>query len=100
MKIAILGEKKINLGFRALGIEVLELENKEDFEKIKQTIKEYGVILVPEQIFLKFQKEIEELSKMPLPAFLIIPGIRPQGIGKTILEKSIERALGTKLIKI
>lgn len=103
MKIAILGEKKSVLAFKALGLETFGIKNKEDLEKAETKIKEenFAILFITEDIAKTYEKEIESFYEKTLPALLVIPGTKGGGEkGKEELDKILERALGSKLIEI
>jgi len=100
MKVAVLGEKKLILAFKSLGIDILGIEKDDDFKLAKEKIDNdnYGVLFVTESIAKKYSKEIEEFYLKTLPAVLIIPGTEDKlHVGKDSLKKTIERALGSDL---
>jgi len=103
MKLAILGEKKSILGFKALGIDTFGITSEEDFQKAakKTGEEEYAILFITEELAEKYEERIEKLYKKALPAILIIPGISPKAEkGKQALRKIIEKALGSEIIKI
>lgn len=100
MKVAVLGEKKIVLAFKSLGIAVFGIEKEDDFNLAVKKIEEdeYSVLFITESIAQKHKKEIEHFYTKTLPAVLIIPGATNlQGVGRESLKKTIERALGSDL---
>lgn len=98
MKVAVLGEKKLILAFKSLGIDVLGIERDEDFNRAKEKVDDYGVVFITESIAKKYHKEIQEFYLKTLPAILIIPGTEDKlHVGKDSLKKTIERALGSDL---
>ncbi|MBU3942825.1 V-type ATP synthase subunit F [Patescibacteria group bacterium] len=100
MKVAVLGEKKLILAFKSLGIDILGIEKEGDFELAKEKIAndDYGVLFITESTAKKYNKEIEEFYLKTLPAVLIIPGTEDVlHVGKESLKKTIERALGSDL---
>lgn len=100
MKVAVLGEKKVVLAFKSLGVAVFGTEKEEDFSLAIKKIEEdeYGILFITENTAQKHAKEIEHLYTKTLPAILIIPGATNiQGIGRENLKKTIERALGSDL---
>jgi len=100
MKVAVLGEKKLILAFKSLGIDTFGIEKDNDFKNAKEKIEtnNYGVLFITETIAKKYNKEMEEFYLRTLPAVLIIPGTEDDlQIGKASLKKTIERALGSDL---
>ncbi|MBU2545296.1 V-type ATP synthase subunit F [Patescibacteria group bacterium] len=100
MKVAILGEKKIVLAFKSLGVSVFGVDKEKDFNLAVTEIENsnYSILFVTENIVEKYKNKIEQFYKESLPAILIIPGTNNnQGIGKESLKKTIERALGADI---
>jgi len=100
MKVAVLGEKKLILAFKSLGIDTFGIEKDDDFKKAKEKIEtnDYGVLFITETIARKYNKAMEEFYLRTLPAVLIIPGTEDDlKVGKVSLKKTIERALGSDL---
>ena len=98
--VAVLGEKKMVLVFKSLGIDVFSLESDQDFgqslEKIEQ--KKYSILFITDSTAQKYRAKLEYLYNQTLPAILIIPGnSKNRDFGKNNLSKIIERALGGDL---
>lgn len=103
MKLAILGEKKSILGFKALGVETFGIGKREDFFRALQEIEtgKYAILFITEEIAKNYERDLEKFYQKTLPAVLIIPGISKRTEkGKETLRKIIERALGSEMIKI
>jgi len=99
MKVGVLGEKKIVLAFKSLGISVFGIERDEDFHSAVAEIEggNYSILFITEDIVNKYKERIDQFCKESLPAVLIIPGADNQGVGKESLKKTIERALGSDI---
>lgn len=100
MKVAVLGEKKVVLAFKSLGVSVFGIDKEEDFSSATTEIEndDYSILFITEDIAQKYNKKIEHFYTKTLPAILIIPGAgQNQGIGKNSLKKTIKRALGSDL---
>lgn len=103
MKLAILGEKKSILGFKALGIETFGIANRDDVQQALTEIEknQYAILFVTEEIIDQYTGEIESLYQKTLPAILVIPGVSSKvKKGKEALKKIVERALGSEMVKI
>jgi len=99
MKVAVLGEKKMVLAFKSLGVSVFGIEKEEDFQSAVSEIDsgDYSILFVTENVVAEHKTEFEAFFKGSLPAILIIPGVKNQEIGRDSLKKTIERALGSDL---
>jgi vacuolar-type H+-ATPase subunit F/Vma7 len=97
MKIGIIGEKNMVLGFNDLGMDVFAIEKDEDFAEAKDKIVEnFAVVFITEAIADKYN--LDDLYNRTLPAILIIPGIkRSLEKSSSHLKKILERALGSEL---
>ncbi len=86
--IAIIGDKKSILPFKAFGISTYEAKNEAEAQKILDSIREYKVVFVT-----------EELMKTEPPSNVtLIPGRKGSlGYGKLILRNIIKRATGTEV---
>ena len=103
MKIAILGDKKSILGFKALGIDTYGIENKEEFKQVLIKISQidYAILFITEELAKEYKDEVDELSQKPIPAVVVIPGVKgPTGEGLKTLKRIIERSLGSDILKI
>lgn len=103
MKIAVLGEKKSVLPFRALGAEVFGIRNEQDLAEVKARIEkdDFALVFVTEEVAMTYQKALEPLYQGALPALVVIPGAHGSaGRGSGDLVKSMERALGSSKIAI
>lgn len=98
MKIAILGEKKSVLPFRALGADVFCVKSERDMESIKTEMEngDFALVFIAEEIARKYQKHLEPLYERTMPALVVIPGAYGSwGRGAEDLTKSLARALGS-----
>lgn len=103
MKVAAVGSTQSVLGFKALGVETLNVENEEDLNNIKSQImgNDFAVVLITEEIAKKYHNYVESLYSQALPAILVVPSIGGAGeVGKQGLKKILERALGSDKIVI
>ncbi len=103
MKIAAVGSKQSVLGFKALGAEVFSVANQEDLNNIKEQItgKDFGAVLITEEIASQYHDYIESLYGQALPAILVVPSVGGASeMGKEGLKKILERALGSDKINI
>ncbi|MGI6404590.1 MAG: V-type ATP synthase subunit F [Oscillospiraceae bacterium] len=100
-KIAVVGEKASVMGFRAVGFEVIEVEESaEIFSTVERLVKEeYGVVFLTEQALAKAPGLLDKYKDTRIPAIIPIPGRDGTlGIGMQNLRKSVERAVGADIL--
>ncbi|MFH1451340.1 MAG: V-type ATP synthase subunit F [bacterium] len=101
MKIAILGNQETILGFKALGVDVFGVREEKEAEKVLENIygkKEYAVLIITEDWFLKLNEKLKSFSKEPLPALVSIPSLgTSKNAAQTELKKIIEQAIGSDI---
>ena len=85
--IAMIGDKKSGLLFKAFGIAAFEANNPSEAQKILDSITQYNVVFVTEGL-------IE--TEIP-PNVTVIPGIKGSiGYGESFLRNLIKKATGTE----
>ncbi len=101
MKIAIIGDKDVILGFRPLGIEthpVVDVREAEERLKSLAQNKDYATICLTETFAFQIKELIMELSKFS--NIVVIPGKgEVLGFTRERLKKISEKALGTDIFK-
>jgi len=86
--IAIIGDKKSILPFKAFGISTFEAKDKAEAKKILDSTREYEVVFITEELIQ---------TEAP-PNVTVIPGRKGSlGYGKLILRNIIKRATGTEV---
>lgn len=61
--------------------------------------KEHAVIFITEDIAQYIRKELEELSKLTLPAIIAVPSHKGSfGVGLGRLRKTVEQAVGSDIL--
>ena len=86
--IAIIGDKKSILPFKAFGISTFEAKNEAEAQKILDSIREYEVVFITEEL----------IKTEPPSNVTVIPGRKGSlGYGKLILKNIIKRATGTEV---
>lgn len=102
MKIAILGNKEAVMGFKALGADIFAAAGEKEAEDMVEEIynkKEYAVLIITEEWFLKINQKLEKFSQEPLPAVLAITGLgHSKGVAESRMKKIIEQAIGSDLL--
>ncbi len=102
MRIAIIGNHNIILGFKALGVDTFSVQNKIEIDKALEEIKEennYGIIFITENFMEKAREKLDEKFKgSALPAIVPIPDNHKTGAGLANLKKIVERAVGSDIL--
>jgi len=101
MKIGILGNKEVTMGFQNLGVEVVDFDSGKTFaENLEDTKKQdFGIIFITEDLAKGNESVIAKADQDVTPAFIVIPGINgSQGIGVKKLKKTIEQAIGSDIL--
>jgi len=100
-KVAVVGDKDSILGFKALGIDVFPVVEKDDARRIVNTLakENYGIIFVTEQIASLIPDTIERYNNQMLPALILIPNNQGTlNIGMDMINKNVEKAVGTNIL--
>jgi len=99
--IAMIGNRDSIIGFKLLGISIFPVSKKEEtIEVLNKIVKEkYAAVFITEEIAIQIFEKIEELQKNSLLSFTIIPNkFEKKNLGLKILEKNIEKAIGTDIL--
>jgi V/A-type H+-transporting ATPase subunit F len=99
-KIAVMGDRDSVLGFRALGLDVVFVENTETARRELHRLanSNYAVIYITEQLSLSLQEEINKYKDSVTPAIILIPGKGgSMGLGEASLHSAVERAVGADI---
>ena len=100
MKIAIIGEKDVILGFKPLGFEtypVIDAKEAEERLKLLARDRDYATIYIIESFSSQIKELIAELSESL--NIVIIPGKGESlGLARERLKKISEKALGTNIL--
>lgn len=101
-KVAVMGDKDSIYGFAALGMSIFPTD---DAEQAKNTLKnlagaDFGIIYITESLAAQIYEEIEEYRFESKPAIILIPGINGNtGAGMADVNKSVEKAVGSNILK-
>lgn len=101
MKIGILGNKEVTMGFKNLGIEIVGFDNTKSFQDNLEIIKkqDFGIVFITEDLAFGNEEVINKADQDVTPAFIIIPGIKgSQKVGIKKLKKTIEQAIGSDIL--
>lgn len=103
-KIAAMGDKDSIYGFASLGLHIFPFEDSDDSTQAAHTLRRlsesgYAVIYITEKLASLIQPEILRLSSQPLPAVVLIPGVRGNtGLGLANVSLSVEKAVGSDIL--
>ncbi len=103
-KIAAMGDKDSIYGFASLGLHIFPFEDTAEPAEAARTLKRlaengYAVIYITEFLAEKIQTEINKYSDRPLPAVVLIPGVRGNtGLGMANVSRSVEKAVGSDIL--
>lgn len=100
-KIAVLGDKDSVLGFKALGLEAVPVSTVDEAKAAlhRMAKEDYAVIYITETFAAGMTADIQHYKDELKPAVILIPGREGSlGIGKTNLQKAIERAVGADIL--
>ena len=100
-KIAVLGDKDSVLGFKALGLEAVPVDTVDQAKAAlhRMATEDYAVIYITETFAANMTADIQHYKDELKPAVILIPGREGSlGIGKTNLQKAIERAVGADIL--
>ena len=103
-KIAAMGDKDSIYGFASLGLHIFPFDDTDDPVEAAHTLRRlsesgYGVVYITEKLASLIQNEIDKLSYQPLPAVVLIPGVRGNtGAGLSNVSKSVEKAVGSDIL--
>jgi V/A-type H+-transporting ATPase subunit F len=100
-KIAVIGDTDSIIGFRALGMTVLEAATPEAAgEQLRRTVAEdYAVVFITEPCFASHQEFIHSLRSRKLPAIIPIPTISGgTGLGMSQVREAVRKAVGMDIL--
>ena len=104
VKIAVIGGRETVLGFKALGLDVLPVEDGAEAKPLlrrlaQDTVNTYAIIYVEENLAEELDSEIEKYKDKARPAIILIPGKDgPLGLGQNALRAAVERAVGSDIL--
>lgn len=103
-KIAAMGDKDSIYGFASLGLHIFPFDDVDDPSEAAHTLRRlaengYAVVYITERLASLIETEIDRLSSQPLPAVVLIPGVRGNtGAGLADVSKSVEKAVGSDIL--
>lgn len=100
-KIGVVGDKDSVLGFKALGLDVVPVENVDDARTSihKMAKADYAVIYLTEQLAVQLEPELARYKDSLTPAIILIPGKEGTlGIGSSMVTQNVVRAVGADIV--
>ena len=100
-RIAVIGDWESVMGFRALGLDTYPVTSVDEArEKVKGLAKtDCAVIYLTEQLAKDMDDVISRYKDELRPAIILIPGREGSlGIGKSNIQRAIERAVGADIL--
>ncbi|MGM9619416.1 MAG: V-type ATP synthase subunit F [Oscillospiraceae bacterium] len=99
-KIAVLGDRDSVLGFRALGLETVFAEQRDEAARQLHRLarEDYAIIYITEQLARQIPAEIAKYNEKLSPAVILIPGKGGSlGVAQAALQSAVERAVGADI---
>lgn len=99
--VAIVGDKDSILAFKAIGIEVFEVNDAEEARKTVDRLaaNNYGVIYITEQIASGIEETLNRYIKSITPTIVLIPSSQGSlGIGKKKISDNVQKAIGMNIL--
>ena len=100
-RVAVIGDKDSILAFKALGVEVYTVIDKDEAAKKIDALakEEVGVIFITEKFAAEIPSTIDKYREKMTPAIILIPGnTGSMGIGLADINKSVEKAVGANIL--
>jgi V/A-type H+-transporting ATPase subunit F len=100
-KIAIVGKKDVYLGFKALGLTVVDARTPQVAERaiLDLVSQEFAIIFVSESLASELSPLLDRFSKQSTPAVVMIPdNAGSAGIARERIRKLVERAVGIDIL--
>lgn len=100
-KIAIIGKNDAFMGFRALGVEVIEPAEGRDIHTVLESLdpERYAVVFIIEQYAQAVIESISERNRRTKQAVIIIPsGHKRTGVAGERIRQLVRRAVGADIL--
>ena len=100
-KVAIIGDKDSILAFKSIGIEVFEVNGRDDARRMVDKLAHdgYGVIYITEQIASEIEETIDRYIKSLTPTIVLIPSSQGSlGIGMKKISDNVQKAIGMNIL--
>ncbi|MFC4771804.1 V-type ATP synthase subunit F [Enterococcus hermanniensis] len=100
-RIGAIGDKDSVLPFKLFAFDLFTLKDKKLIrQKIEEMAqKEYGIIYITEEFAQLIPDTIKRYEEKMIPAIILIPNHQGTlGIGKSMIQKQVERAVGQNIL--
>lgn len=100
-KIGVVGDKDSILAFKALGVDVYPVLDKDEARKAVDTLaaRKYGIIFIIEQMAELIPETVERYNKEIVPAVILIPSNQGSlSIGLRRINANVEKAVGSNIL--
>ncbi|ETA79841.1 V-type ATP synthase subunit F [Youngiibacter fragilis] len=100
-KIGVVGDKDSILAFKALGVDVYPVLDKDEARKAVDTLaaRKYGIIFITEQMAELIPETVERYNKEIVPAVILIPSNQGSlSIGLRRINENVEKAVGSNIL--
>jgi len=100
-KIGVVGDKDSILAFKALGVDVYPVLDKDEARKAVDTLaaRKYGIIFITEQMAELIPETVERYNKEIVPAVILIPSNQGSlSIGLRRINANVEKAVGSNIL--
>ncbi len=99
-RVGVIGDRDSVIGFKALGMTVMEADNAEQASRhlAKMVNENYAVVYITEKCAEDNYEMLKELRSRRLPAIIPIPSIAGStGLGMRQVRESVRKAVGIDL---
>ena len=100
-RIAVVGDWESVMGFRALGLETYPATDTAEAEETVRELARNGcaIIYLTETLAKDMGETLSRYKNALRPAIILIPGREGSlGIGKTTIQRAVERAVGADIL--
>lgn len=100
-KIGVVGDKDSVLAFKALGLDVFPVRERDEAWKTvdRLAMGDYAVIFVTEHVAEGIEETIERYNRQTLPAVILIPSNQGTlNIGMKRISDNVEKAVGVNIL--
>ena len=100
-EIAMIGDKDSILGFKALGVEIFPVDNKDESAEVLQEVvkQEYKVAFITEQVAPSPEELANIIGNRTFPVVTLIPSNRgSSGLAIQRLKALVRRAAGADIL--
>lgn len=100
-RVGIVGPKDIYLGFKGLGLKVMDARTPKEAEAAILALLDQGtaIIFVAEELAQGLRPLLERFSRQPSPTIVMIPDHRGSlGLARERLRRLVEKAVGIDIL--